>query len=108
MVFNSDLTRYSTELSKVAYAASYLAGSAKGWFQPHIDSEMAVIDFPSFANFVQSIQVAFDNPDARATAERKLKALKQGPKDCSSYHTEFTTLVTLLGWDDPTKISFFQ
>src|SRR5258705_7252985 len=108
LVFNSDPTRYSTEPSKVAYAASYLAGSAKDWFQPHINSETGVINFPSFTNFVQSIQAAFDDPDARATAERKLKALKQGPKDCSTYHAEFTTLVTLLGWDDPMKISYFQ
>jgi len=33
--------------------------------------------------------------------------LKQGDKDCSTYHAEFDTYVTVLSYDSPTKIQFF-
>ena len=80
---NSDPTRYQNNSSKVAYAASYLFGSAKDWFQLHINEHTGTIDFNTCADFVSNLQAAFVDPDVRATAKRKLKALKQGPKDCS-------------------------
>lgn len=97
LIFNSDPTCYSTELSKVAYVASYLISLAKDWFQLHIYSKTGVVDFLSFANFIQSIQAAFDDHDTKITTKRKLKAFKQGPRDCSTYCTEFTTLIIEIG-----------
>ena len=54
-----------------------------------------------------TLKNAYDDPDARATVERKLKALKQGNKDCSAYHAEFATYATVLNYDNLTKRSFF-
>jgi len=58
--------------------------------------------------FVRSLKNAYDDPDARATVERKLHNLKQGNKDCSAYHAEFSTYATTLNYNDMTKISFFS
>src|SRR5512133_596721 len=66
------------------------------------------MDFATFAAFVQALKAAFDDPDARATAERRLLALKQNTRDCSAYHAEFVTLATTLELDERTRISFFR
>ena len=50
---------------------------------------------------------AYDDPDARAIVERKLRALKEDNKDCLAYHAEFATYVTVLNYDNLTKRSFF-
>lgn len=55
-----------------------------------------------------ALKAAFDDPDARATVESKLLALKQHTKDCSSYHAEFVTYAASLQLDDQTKILFFR
>ena len=49
---------------------------------------------------------AYNDLDAGATTERKLRALKQGNKDCSAYNTRFTTYATILNYDNLTKRSF--
>lgn len=108
LVFNSDPARYGTESSRISYAASYLAGTARDWFQPHVNQTTGAVDFPTFALFVQALKAAFDDPDARATAERKLLTLRQNNRDCSSYHAEFVTLATTLELDERTRISFFR
>ena len=65
------------------------------------------VDFDKYAAFSTVLKNAYDDPDARATAERKLRALKQGNKDCSAYHTEFATYATVLNYNNLTKRSFF-
>ena len=40
--------------------------------------------------------------------ERKLLALHQLNKDCSTYHMEFSIYANVLEYDDHTKISFFK
>ena len=58
--------------------------------------------------FIRSLKNAYDDPDTRATAKRKLHKLKQGDKDCSAYHAEFSTYATTLNYNDITKNSFFS
>ena len=50
----------------------------------------------------------YDDPDKRATAKRKLLALRQLNKHCSTYYAEFSTYANVLEYDDCTKISFFK
>ena len=52
--------------------------------------------------------MAYDNPNKRATAEWNLLALYQLNKDCSIYHTEFSTYTNILEYDNYTKIFFFK
>ncbi len=107
LVFSSDPSRYQQDAAKIAYAASYLTGSAADWFEPHLNKDNGSTDFATYAAFVTALKNAYDDPDARSTAERKLLNLKQGDRDCSAYHAEFATYVTILNYDDQTKISFF-
>lgn len=108
LVFSADPTVYRTDAAKIAYTASYLTGNAADWFSPHINYETGAIDFPTFAALMNGLKAAFDDPDARATAERKLLELRQGSKDCSAYHAQFVTYASALSLDDSTKISFFK
>jgi hypothetical protein len=107
LIFNADPARYQGDAAKIAYAASYLSGSAADWFEPHLDKNTGKVGFDTYADFAQALKNAYDDPDARTTAERKLHALRQGDRDCSTYHSEFATYATTLGYDDRTKISFF-
>ena len=65
------------------------------------------MDFKNYAAFVTALKNAYDDSDARVTVERKLLNLKQGDRDCSAYHAEFATYVTILNYNDQTTISFF-
>ena len=87
LIFGSDPTRYNTDLAKIAYAASFLSGSAKEWFRPQVHLRTGVIAYQTWEAFTNALAAAFDDPDAYQTAERKLKALKPGyNQDCSFYH----------------------
>ena len=109
LIFKSDPDQFQDHETKIAYAASYLVGSAKEWFQPHINETTGDIAFPTWAAFTAALKAAFDDPDAYQTAQRKIEALKQGQQqDCSSYHAAFVPLATILNMDERTRISFFQ
>ena len=107
LIFNSDPYRYQGDATKISYAASFLSGSALEWFKPHVSDE-GIIDFDTWGAFVNSLKAAFDDPDARATAEQKLRTLKQGTKDCAAYHAEFAPVATQLRLDHVTRISWFK
>ena len=110
LIFNSDPDRYTganADNAKIAYAASYLSGSAKEWFQPHVNETTGAITLPTWASFVAALKAAFDDPDAYQTAYTKISSLKQ-ERDCSSYHAAFVPLATILGFDERTRISFFK
>ena len=68
LIFNSDPNRYQRDSPKISYAASFLSSSALEWYKPHVSDE-GVIDFDTWNTFVTSLKAAFDDPDARATAE---------------------------------------
>ena len=109
LIFQTDPDRYSTDAANIAFVASYLDGSAKEWFKPHVDLVTATTPtFPSWASFIQALKAAFDDPDAYQTVEEKIHKLKQRNRDCAKYYAEFITHATILEWDERTKISFFK
>ena len=71
LIFNSDPTRYpvSNPNIRIAYTASFLAGPAMEWFRPYV-GEDSTIEFDTWEQFVAVLKAAFDDLDARATAER--------------------------------------
>ena len=78
LIFQTDPDRYSTDAANIAFAASYLAGSAKELFKPHVDLVTGTTPtFPTWASFTQALKAAFDDPDAYQTAEEKIHKLKQ-------------------------------
>ena len=110
LIFNSDPDQYTgtnADNAKIAYAASFLAGSAKEWFQPHINETTGAISFPTWTEFVAALRAAFDDPDAYQTAYTKISTLRQ-ERDCSSYHAAFVPLARNLGIDERTRILFFK
>ena len=53
LIFKGDQARYSTHEAKSAYAASYLDGSAKKCFRPHVDLLTGnTPDFATWESFV--------------------------------------------------------
>ena len=74
LAFSSNPTIYYDYSLKLAYAALYLTGSAANWFDPYMTPNS--VDFTSFDQFVTHLKVAFDDPNTRATAKRKLLAFK--------------------------------
>ena len=87
--------------------AFYLSGSAKEWFQPHVNETTGAITLPTWASFVPALKAAFDYRDAYQTAYTKIRSLKL-ERDFSSYHAAFLPLATILGFDERTRISFFK
>jgi hypothetical protein len=108
LVFNSDPSRYANSNSKLTYAASYLRGAAKRWFTPHLNATTGVCSFATFEEFLAALKSAFDDPDAMVTAERRLRALRQGNDSAATYYSKFTSYAALLPWNEPAKLSSFR
>ena len=109
-MFNSDPDRYTgvnVDNAQIAYAASVLSGSAKEWFQPHVDETTGAIAFPTWTEFVEALRAAFEDLDTDQTAYNKINSLKQ-EKDCSSYYAAFVTFATILGLDDGPRSTFLR
>ena len=102
LLFQNDPIRYGSEGTQIRTAASYLTGGALGWFKVYHDEATQEIRFKTYAEFIKVLKAAYDDPDKRATAERKLLALRQNNKDCSTYHAEFSTYANVLEYDDRT------
>ena len=110
LICNSNPDRYTganADNAKIAYAASYLSGSAKEWFQPHVNETTGAITLPTWASFVAALKAAVDDPDAFQTAYTQISSLKQ-ELDYNLYHAAFVPLATILGFDDRTRSSFFK
>ena len=98
--FRANSNAFSSEESKILYAGSYLTGNAYVWFEPHVDQTTGNVSFTTFAEFLQSLRAAFDDPDAYATSERQLEALRQ-EASCAAYYAKIVSLFSLLGWAEP-------
>ena len=105
-IFNSDPYRYQKDATEISYAALFLAGHglALEWFVPYVSDE-GIIEFETWNAFVTSLKAAFDDPDARSTAEQKFRTHKQELKDCMAYHAEFVPVATKFSLDHVTRIS---
>ena len=78
-MINLDPDRYTgtnADNAKIHYAASYLWGSAKEWFQPHVNETTRAISVPTCTEFVAALCAAFEDPDAYQTAYNKISTLK--------------------------------
>ena len=107
LIFNSDPHRYQVYATTISYAVSFLSGSALEWFKPHV-SDTGIIEFEIWNEFVTALKATFDDPDTRATAEQKLRTLKQGSRDCVAYHAEFAPVATQLRLDHVAGSSWFK
>jgi len=106
--FASCPTLYQTDRQKIVFAGSFLRNQAKKWFKPHVNINNGEVDFPTWPAFTTALGAAFDDPDHIATAEHKLKKLKQGRDTASGYHAQFVALATVLDLTERAKISQFR
>ena len=93
---------FTLDTNKIMFAASLLRDSAFDWFEPNLrkkdsDSPPAVVT--NYKTFLASLESTFGDIDAKATAERQLRSLRQ-TTSASSYSTSFQQIVSFLEWDD--------
>jgi hypothetical protein len=86
---------------KVIYAASFLRGSAFTWIQPYLENQSIspIPQLEDFEVFFDILQSMFGDPDRIATAERKIRGLKQRTST-AEYAASFRQLQTYTAWND--------
>jgi hypothetical protein len=80
------------------YAFNRLRGIAFGQILPHVreDGTIGLEDLPAF---IQLLEAAFGDPDQIATAERKMREIKQKNRVFSQYYAEFQVITADLDWN---------
>ena len=101
---NINKDHYPTEQSKLAYALSRLKERALEQLQPYLekDGNIALVDMEAFYT---KLQLAFGDPDRKATAQRELRQLRQKNKEFYLYLSDYQRLVPDTGFDDEAKRS---
>lgn len=114
--FQVEAKKFMTDEAKVGYAASLLRGAAESWFQPKLTRRVTdalgqeVPDTPklgTFAQFEFDIRTAFGDPDAKATADRAIMALRQ-QGNITKYTAEFRRLMADLTYNDAAYIPIYR
>ena len=102
LVFLSQPRTYGEDTRKVAYALSYLSGTAQEWFQPYIlvpedPPALWTYDWPTFKEYLEQI---FGEPDAEGRAEIDLNNLHmKETHTVARYTTDFNSIAARLRWD---------
>jgi len=80
------------------YAFNRLRGIALGQILPHVreDRTIGLEDLPAL---IQLLEAAFGDPDRVATAERKMREIKQKNCEFSQYYAEFQVIAADLDWN---------
>jgi hypothetical protein len=68
---------------------------------PHVreDGTIGLEDLPAL---IQLLESAFGDPDRVATAERKMREIKQKNREFSQYYAEFQVIAADLDWNPST------
>jgi hypothetical protein len=85
LLVNAD--RYPSLQSQLAYIVSRTGGNVKNQLLPHV--KISSINFATIKTYFSLLTLAFNDPDRKATALRKLRILKQGNKPFNEYLIEF-------------------
>lgn len=104
--FRADPNTFQYPDRRVSYALSYLRGSA----QRHFDTQLEDEDEPGYIApdwlqnwtlFVQELRDMFADPNAEATAEAELDALRmRANQKFADFLVEFNTLSSQVNWGD--------
>jgi hypothetical protein len=80
------------------YVFNRLNRLALGQILPHVreDRKIGLGDLPGF---IQLLEAAFGDPDRVATAERRMKDIKQKTREFSQYYAEFQVIAANLDWN---------
>lgn len=105
--FNSDPATYGTDAAKIVYAGSYLHGAAQASMKNCLD-DPKYIATTTYEAFLEQLRYAYADPDLARTADRKIRALRQGKDPVTLYNAKFSEYAAILGWNDSAKMSQFR
>lgn len=100
--------RFLSERAMVDYAISRLEGKALDIIMSHSDEATEDLTITTMAKLFTTLKEAFGDPDPINTARRELQALRQGKGDFASYYSEFTRIVSKLGYNEAAKRSTLE
>jgi len=98
MVIRHKPASFPDEQSKMRYAFNRLRGIALGQILPHV-REDGTIGLEDLSAFIQLLEAAFGDPDRVATAERRMREIKQKNREFSQYYAEFQVIAADLDWN---------
>ena len=78
----------NNELLRVRYTTALIHGDAAEWLVTFIGIDGVSYEFTNYIDFVKKFKAQFVDPNPKATAARKLFALKQGQEDIQTYLTK--------------------
>src|ERR1700720_2714062 len=93
---------YATDLAKVLYTLSKIAGEgfAAEWANMKAEEILGNGEAGTWAEFVEEMKQAFDDPNDRATALADIARLKQGTMTAPEFFAKFETMFR---WADLTE-----
>jgi hypothetical protein len=104
---------FPSEQTVLLYLLHLLKDNVANWGEPHLrkvlDSSPGALT--TIQEFVDNFYSAFDNPDAKRAAERKIQELTQDgvtSKSTAEYTTEFRNLAADLDWGDSALMAAFR
>src|ERR1700720_2589342 len=95
LLFMANPTTYTTDLEKVLFALSKITGDgfASEWANMKAEEILGNGEARTWAEFVEDLKQAFDDPNDQAMALADLAGLKQGAMTALEYFTKFVTLI---------------
>jgi hypothetical protein len=94
LLFMANPTVYATDLAKVLFALSKITGEgfAAEWANMKAEEILGNGEAGTWAEFVEKMKRAFDDPNDRATALADIARLKQGTMTAPEFFAKFETL----------------
>ena len=91
---------FPTEDIKMRYTFGLLERTAQDHIAPHMNKLTGAFDFVDFEAFLQVLQTAFADPDARGTAVAKINQIRMNNRDFSTYYAEFQKYAPHTGYEN--------
>ena len=96
--FRADARTFRDEQHKLSVGAALLKDGAADILRPYLTT--TGVDLTDTDEFWRILDQAFDDPDRKGTAERTLRALRQGTNEFAVYWAEFLRLKADVDWND--------
>ena len=94
---------YPDHQSQLRYTVSLLEDCALDQVTPHITNDHINLD--NVGSLISILETAFGDLDKVATAERKLRNLRQANRDFSTYYAKFVRYAADTTWNEAAKRS---
>lgn len=102
MSINAD--RYPTEVARTSYLYGRLKDSAQALFLPHVQAD-GTLAFDEMEQMLKHLELAYGDPNPKATAQAKITELRQKNRDFASFAADFQRHINDTGYNDDGKKS---